>query len=101
MVRGHDDAKSAKQRKRESIWDERRLAWLSLLVSACASFDRHSERIGTETSTLPESFLEGELPAATGAGDKPARTSSDSTSVAQPVFKTLQPLPRGIRVALR
>ena len=68
---------------------------LSLLLSSCASFDRHSERIGTETSTLRESFLEGELPAATGTNDKPADSGSDSTSVAQPIFKTLQPLPQG------
>ena len=68
---------------------------LSLLLSSCASFDRHSERIGTETSTLPESFLEGELPAATGTSDKPADSGADSTSISQPVFKTLQPLPQG------
>lgn len=67
----------------------------SVLLSACASFDRHSERIGKETSLLPESFLEGELKTSTGGGEKQIDASEDLAPETQPGFQKLRSLPQG------
>ena len=70
---------------------------LPLVLGACASFEAHNERAGTETSSLSGSYVELDLAESNDGSEEAGVTSplGDGETETQPRFQALQVLPEG------